>query len=54
MDKVLLKRKLKNHERSQRWLAKKLGITSTYVSMWCRGERPITRAFVRKIQKWLP
>ena len=54
MHKALLVRKLKKHERSQRWLARKLQISPMSVSKWCNGLMPIPDDRSKQIQKWLP
>ena len=54
MHKALLVRKLKKHERSQRWLARKLEISPMSVSKWCSGALSIPDARSKQILKWLP
>ena len=54
MDKLLLNRKLRKHERSQRLLSRKLNISAMAVSKWCNGLMPIPDNRSKQIQKWLP
>ena len=54
MHKALLVRKLKKHERSQAWLARKLFISSMAVSKWCSGKMPIPQSRSEEIERWLP
>tara|TARA_Y100000361_G_C11145300_1_gene337660 strand:- start:85 stop:243 length:159 start_codon:yes stop_codon:yes gene_type:complete len=51
MDKNELKALLVKNERSQRWLARKLNVSSMLVSMWCSGQRNITKP--AEIKVWL-
>ena len=54
MHKALLVRKLKEHERSQRWLSRKLNVSSMTVCKWCNGYMSISENWAKQIQKWLP
>jgi hypothetical protein len=54
MDKTILIKKLKKHERSQRWLSKKLKISAMAVSKWCSGKMPIPEHRSKQILRWLP
>ena len=54
MRKELLIKKLAKHERSQRWLSRKLDISPMAVSKWCNGLMPIPDNRSKQIQKWLP
>ena len=54
MDKLLLKSKLRKHERSQRWLSRKLKVSPMAVSKWCNGLMPIADNRSKQIERWLP
>ena len=54
MHKAMLVRKLKKHERSQRWLSKKLDVSAMAVSKWCNGLMPIPENRSIQIERWLP
>tara|TARA_R100000781_G_C4076670_1_gene126318 strand:+ start:1315 stop:1479 length:165 start_codon:yes stop_codon:yes gene_type:complete len=54
MHKAMLVRKLKKHERSQRWLSRKLDISAMAVSKWCNGLMPIPDKRAKQIKRWLP
>ena len=49
-----LKDRLKKHERSQRWLSRKLNCSSNAVKKWCKNEMPISIDRTIMIRKWLP
>jgi len=54
MRKAILVRKLKKHERSQRWLSRKLNISPMAISKWCNGLMPISDIRAKQIERWLP
>ena len=54
MHKAMLVRRLKKHERSQRWLSKKLDVSAMAVCKWCNGLMPIPDIRSRQIERWLP
>ena len=54
MPKAMLVRRLKKHERSQRWLSKKLDVSAMAVCKWCNGLMPIADNRSRQIERWLP
>ena len=54
MHKEMLVRKLKKHERSQRWLSKKLKVSAMAVCKWCSGDLGIPSWREKEIRKWLP
>ena len=54
MHKALLVRRLKKHERSQAWLARKLKVAPMTISKWCNGLQGIPEKRQDQIQRWLP
>ena len=54
MRKELLISKLRKHERSQRWLSRKMNVSAMAVCKWCNGLMPIPPLMSKQIQKWLP
>ena len=54
MHKSMLVRKLKKHERSQRWLSKKMNISAMAVCKWCNLLMPIPDNRSKQIERWLP
>ena len=46
--------KLKKHERSQRWLSRKLNISAMAVCKWCNGMVKIPKKRYNEIERWLP
>lgn len=48
-----LRRVLDDRGTTQHWLAKKLGVSDSKVSYWCRGERPIAPDMIPVIAELL-
>ena len=54
MRKTQLIKRLKKHERSQRWLSRKLNVSAMAVCKWCSGDLLINKDRAKQIRKWLP
>ena len=54
MRKEQLIKKLIKHERSQRWLSRKMKVSAMAVCKWCNGLMPIPENRSKQIQRWLP
>ena len=54
MHNAQLVKKLIKHERSQRWLARKMKVSAMAVCKWCKGDLKIPKVRGMQIHKWLP
>tara|TARA_Y100000593_G_C4252804_1_gene308054 strand:- start:37 stop:213 length:177 start_codon:yes stop_codon:yes gene_type:complete len=49
-----LNRRLKKHERSQGWLARKINTSAMCISKWSNNQMPISTERARQIRNLLP